>query len=57
MEERAEDIRDVELQARILEKEELLGIMVEVLDLHGNQPAKKQDGLIWVMYENVNRIN
>ena len=57
MEERAEDSRERELQARILEREELRGIMDEALEVHGHRPGKKQEGVIRVMYENANGID
>ncbi len=38
---------------RVLE----LGIQEEVLQIHGVAPASKAEGVIWLIYENVNNIS
>ena len=52
----AEESRERELQARMLEKEEVRGIMDETLEIHGHRPGKKQEGVIRVLCENANGI-
>ena len=43
--ERAEASRDRELQARMIEREELRGITDEALEVHGHQPGKNRGEL------------
>ena len=55
--EEGEDIvRFREVQATLMKTYELQAINDEVLDVHGNCLRKKQDGVIWMMYENANGI-
>lgn len=57
MEERPDVVRDREMAAELTEARELTAIRDEVLEIHGNRPTKKQDGVIRLMYENANGID
>jgi hypothetical protein len=56
-EETLEMIRDRERAAELDEARELTSIRDEVLEIHGNRPGRKQDGVIRLMYENANGID
>jgi hypothetical protein len=48
---------DRELNARVVEEQELRGITDEVLEMHGSRPGRKPDGVVRLIYENANGID
>ena len=56
-EKEATSARDKELSARLEEERELREINDELLEIHGRYPAKKQEGVIRLIYENANGID
>ena len=52
-----EERREREIQARLLEQSELENIEDEVLEIHGERMAGKQEGVIRLLYENANGID
>ena len=56
-EESADIVRERELEASLVEMQELQSINDAVLEIHGQRPMEKQDGVIRLVYENVNGID
>jgi exonuclease III len=56
-EENADIVRERELEASRVEMQELQSINDAVLEIHGQRPMEKQDGVIRLVYENVNGID
>ena len=48
------EMMDRALDAWVVEDRELRNINDEVLEIHGVRPGKKLDGVVWLVYENVN---
>ena len=52
-----QDQQEREMQARLLERSELVNIDDEVLAVHGDRMRGKQEGVIRLLYENANGID